>query len=161
MMQVLEKIPAHCQQLQVLVKSPTVGKPATFNKVSRLALAFLLESHLLFSFLSQVDSVIQETKNLMNEIAKLVTNCFVCATKVRRRCLSLVFFIAPFSLQFEIEFRNASFAPGGRPPSLNLLEPDMQGRSGSASGGGGGGDTSPWRRTSSRKSSHHKSTERV
>ena len=31
----------------------------------------------------QVDNVIQETKNLMNEIAKLVTACFVCATKVR------------------------------------------------------------------------------
>ncbi|VDN19336.1 unnamed protein product [Gongylonema pulchrum] len=29
---VLEKIPIHCQQLQVLVKSPTVGKPATFSK---------------------------------------------------------------------------------------------------------------------------------
>uniref|UniRef100_A0AC35TK90 Alpha-catulin n=1 Tax=Rhabditophanes sp. KR3021 TaxID=114890 RepID=A0AC35TK90_9BILA len=63
---VLERIPLHCQQLQVLVKSPTVGKGATFSKV---------------------DSVIQETKNLMNEIAKLVTACFVCATK------------------FEIEFR--------------------------------------------------------
>lgn len=61
MMNILERIPTHCQQLQVLVKSPTVGKPATFNKV---------------------DSVIQETKNLMNEIAKLVTSCFVCATKV-------------------------------------------------------------------------------
>ncbi|VDM96508.1 unnamed protein product [Thelazia callipaeda] len=66
---ILEKIPMHCQQLQVLVKSPTVGKPATFSKV---------------------DSVIQETKNLMNEIAKLVTSCFVCATK------------------FEIEFRGSS-----------------------------------------------------
>ncbi|MFH4975816.1 hypothetical protein AB6A40_002525 [Gnathostoma spinigerum] len=66
---VLEKIPIRCQQLQVLVKSPTVGKPATFSKV---------------------DSVIQETKNLMNEIAKLVTACFVCATK------------------FEIEFRGSS-----------------------------------------------------
>ncbi|CAG9533180.1 unnamed protein product [Cercopithifilaria johnstoni] len=65
---ILEKIPIHCQQLQVLVKSPTVGKPATFSKV---------------------DSVIQETKNLMNEIAKLVTACFVCATK------------------FEIEFHGA------------------------------------------------------
>lgn len=62
MLAVLESIPMHCQQLQVLVKSPTVGKQATFNKV---------------------DSVIQETKNLMNEIAKLVTSCFVCATKVR------------------------------------------------------------------------------
>ncbi|RCN50539.1 hypothetical protein ANCCAN_03393 [Ancylostoma caninum] len=57
---ILEKIPVHCQQLQVLVKSPTVGKSATFGKV---------------------DSVIQETKNLMNEIAKLVTSSFVCATK--------------------------------------------------------------------------------
>uniref|UniRef100_A0A0M3HP66 Alpha-catulin n=1 Tax=Ascaris lumbricoides TaxID=6252 RepID=A0A0M3HP66_ASCLU len=66
---ILEKIPIHCQQLQVLVKSPTVGKSATFSKV---------------------DSVIQETKNLMNEIAKLVTACFVCATK------------------YEIEFRGSS-----------------------------------------------------
>uniref|UniRef100_A0A0N4Z1P6 Alpha-catulin n=1 Tax=Parastrongyloides trichosuri TaxID=131310 RepID=A0A0N4Z1P6_PARTI len=68
---VLERIPLHCQQLQVLVKSPTVGKSATFGKV---------------------DSVIQETKNLMNEIAKLVTSCFVCATK------------------FEIEFRGTGSA---------------------------------------------------
>lgn len=30
---ILEKIPVHCQQLQVLVKSPTVGKSATFGKV--------------------------------------------------------------------------------------------------------------------------------
>ncbi|CAI4230958.1 unnamed protein product [Auanema sp. JU1783] len=57
---ILERIPVHCQQLQVMVKSPTVGKTATFGKV---------------------DSVIQETKNLMNEIAKLVTASFVCATK--------------------------------------------------------------------------------
>ncbi len=35
------------------------------------------------TFPSQVDGVIQETKNLMNEIAKLVTSCFLCATKVR------------------------------------------------------------------------------
>ncbi|KAF1770274.1 hypothetical protein GCK72_002092 [Caenorhabditis remanei] len=58
---ILERIPLHCQQLQVMVKSPTVGKTATFGKV---------------------DSVIQETKNLMNEIAKLVTASFVCATKM-------------------------------------------------------------------------------
>lgn len=31
---ILEKIPLHVQQLQLLVKSPTVGKSATFNKVS-------------------------------------------------------------------------------------------------------------------------------
>ncbi|KJH45286.1 hypothetical protein DICVIV_08662 [Dictyocaulus viviparus] len=62
---ILERIPVHCQQLQVLVKSPTVGKSATFGKV---------------------DSVIQETKNLMNEIAKLVTSSFVCATKAFQNC---------------------------------------------------------------------------
>jgi hypothetical protein len=51
---VLERIPTHYQQLQVLVKSPTVGKSQTFNKV---------------------DQVIGETKSLMNQIAKLVTVC--------------------------------------------------------------------------------------
>lgn len=35
---ILEKIPIHCQQLQVLVKSPTVGKSATFSKVILLFL---------------------------------------------------------------------------------------------------------------------------
>uniref|UniRef100_A0AC34QMN7 Alpha-catulin n=2 Tax=Panagrolaimus sp. JU765 TaxID=591449 RepID=A0AC34QMN7_9BILA len=70
---ILEKIPYHCQQLQVLVKSPTVGRTATFSKV---------------------DSVISETKALMNQIAKLVTACFVCATK------------------FEIEFRGTSTSRG-------------------------------------------------
>ncbi|CAD5208861.1 unnamed protein product [Bursaphelenchus xylophilus] len=69
LMSVLERIPQHYQQLQVLVKSPTVGKSATFSKV---------------------DLVISGTKSLMNEIAKLVTACFVCATK------------------FEIEFRGTS-----------------------------------------------------
>ncbi|CDW58164.1 BK channel interacting protein 2 [Trichuris trichiura] len=99
LLQTLERIPTHCQQLQVLVKSPTVGKLATFNKV---------------------DSVIQETKNLMNEIAKLVTSCFVCATK------------------FEIEFRS------GVVSSSRLLlhegsdyEPHRS------------GESSPWRRTPS------------
>ena len=29
-----------------------------------------------------MDSAIQETKNLMNIVAKVVTICFVCATKV-------------------------------------------------------------------------------
>lgn len=38
----------------------------------------------------QVDSVIQETKNLMNEIAKLVTACFVCATKVFKLLTAVV-----------------------------------------------------------------------
>ncbi|KAH7701047.1 Alpha-catulin, partial [Aphelenchoides avenae] len=70
---ILDRIPLHCQQLQVLVKSPTVGKSATFSKV---------------------DAVISETKSLMNEIAKLVTACFVCATK------------------FEIEFRAMSTSKG-------------------------------------------------
>ena len=36
----------------------------------------------LSGFSVQVDSAIQETKNLMNIVAKVVTTCFVCATKV-------------------------------------------------------------------------------
>ncbi|XP_064646308.1 alpha-catulin-like isoform X1 [Lineus longissimus] len=60
LMTYLDKIPAYCQHLQFTLKSPTFGKTATFNKV---------------------DSAIQETKNLMNAIAKVVTTCFICATK--------------------------------------------------------------------------------
>lgn len=56
----LDKVPTFVQQLQFTVKNPTVGKAATFTKV---------------------DNVIQETKNLMNVISKVVTTCFVCATK--------------------------------------------------------------------------------
>ncbi|KAJ8983269.1 hypothetical protein NQ317_007169 [Molorchus minor] len=47
--------------LQFTVKDHTVGKAATFTKV---------------------DNVIQETKNLMNVISKVVTTCFECETKV-------------------------------------------------------------------------------
>lgn len=56
----LDKVPTHVQQLQFTVKNPTVGKAATFIKV---------------------DSVIHETKNLMSVISKVVTTCFVCSTK--------------------------------------------------------------------------------
>ncbi|CAG5122756.1 unnamed protein product [Candidula unifasciata] len=56
----LERIPVCCHQLLTTLKSATFGKTATFNKV---------------------DSAIQETKNLMNVVAKVVTTCFVCATK--------------------------------------------------------------------------------
>ncbi|XP_076293574.1 alpha-catenin related isoform X2 [Lasioglossum baleicum] len=56
----LDRVPTYVQQLQFTVKNPTVGKAATFTKV---------------------DNVIQETKNLMNVISKVVTTCFDCATK--------------------------------------------------------------------------------
>lgn len=56
----LERIPACCQQLHSILRTQTSGKTATFNKV---------------------DNAIQETKNLMNIIAKVVTTSFVCATK--------------------------------------------------------------------------------
>ncbi|BFZ21985.1 hypothetical protein BsWGS_25024 [Bradybaena similaris] len=56
----LERIPVCCHQLLTTLKSATFGKTATFNKV---------------------DGAIQETKNLMNVVAKVVTTCFVCATK--------------------------------------------------------------------------------
>ncbi|XP_066937162.1 alpha-catulin isoform X9 [Macrobrachium rosenbergii] len=64
LMEHLDQIPTYVQQLQFTVKNPTVGKAATFTKV---------------------DNVIQETKNLMNVISKVVTTCFVCATKYELR----------------------------------------------------------------------------
>ena len=57
----LDKVPTYVQTLQFTVKDPTVGKAATFVKV---------------------DHVIQETKNLMNIISKVVSTCFDCANKV-------------------------------------------------------------------------------
>ena len=57
----LEKIPIYFKQLKGCLKQITIGKSATFNKV---------------------DCVIQETRNFMNLIAKLVTSCFLCSTKV-------------------------------------------------------------------------------
>ncbi|CAM1322062.1 CTNNAL1 (predicted) [Pycnogonum litorale] len=60
LLELLDKVPTYVQQLQFTVKNPTVGKAATFTKV---------------------DNVIQETKKLMNVISKVVTTCFVCATK--------------------------------------------------------------------------------
>lgn len=57
----LDQVPTHVQQLQFTVKNPTVGKAATFTKV---------------------DTVINATKTLMNVISKVVTTCFICATQV-------------------------------------------------------------------------------
>ena len=62
-MEHLDKVPSSVQQLQFLVKNPTVGKAATFTKV---------------------DTVIQETKLLMTIISKTVTTCFTSAQKVSR-----------------------------------------------------------------------------
>ncbi|XP_039440923.1 alpha-catulin isoform X4 [Culex pipiens pallens] len=57
----LDKVPTYVQTLQFTVKDPTVGKAATFVKV---------------------DHVINETKNLMNVISKVVSTCFECASKI-------------------------------------------------------------------------------
>lgn len=64
-------MPTFVQRLQFTVKDHTVGKAATFTKV---------------------DNVIQETKNLMNVISKVVTTCFECATKVSFNNFSLFSF---------------------------------------------------------------------
>ncbi|EFX76687.1 hypothetical protein DAPPUDRAFT_106828 [Daphnia pulex] len=53
----VDQIPTYVQQLQFTVKNPTVGKAATFTKV------------------------IQETKNCMNCVSKVVSTCFECANK--------------------------------------------------------------------------------
>lgn len=43
----------------------------------------------------KVDHVIQETKNLMNIISKVVSTCFDCANKVS--VMSFLYFIAPMT----------------------------------------------------------------
>ncbi|KAG5893500.1 hypothetical protein JTB14_031643 [Gonioctena quinquepunctata] len=87
----LDKVPTFVQRLQFTVKDHTVGKAATFTKV---------------------DNVIQETKNLMNVISKVVTTCFECATK------------------YKLEFRGAGTGTGR----------GSGGDGGSSSGGGASGD---------------------
>lgn len=57
----LERLPFNFKQLKNKLKQVTVGKTATFNKV---------------------DCVIQDTRDFMNLVAKIVTNCFLCCTKV-------------------------------------------------------------------------------
>ncbi|XP_077263601.1 alpha-catenin related isoform X5 [Temnothorax americanus] len=88
----LDRVPTYVQQLQFTVKNPTVGKAATFTKV---------------------DSVIQETKNLMNVISKVVATCFVCATK------------------YNLDFRGLSARGAGGSPYRG-------GEGGGADGDGGG-----------------------
>ncbi|CAH1372104.1 unnamed protein product [Tenebrio molitor] len=87
----LDKVPTFVQRLQFTVKDHTVGKAATFTKV---------------------DNVIQETKNLMNVISKVVTTCFECATK------------------YKLEFRGSGGGTGR----------GAGGDGGSSSGSGTGGD---------------------
>lgn len=85
----LDQVPTYVQQLQFTVKMPTVGKSATFSKV---------------------DSVINETKTLMNVISKVVTTCFVCATKVSlfggksRKPVKFSVFIPYLSYQSHTEY---------------------------------------------------------
>lgn len=57
----IDQVPTYVQQLQFAVKNVTVGKTATFTKV---------------------DNVINETKNLMSVITKVVAACLNCANKV-------------------------------------------------------------------------------
>ncbi|CAF3642728.1 unnamed protein product [Rotaria socialis] len=56
----LERIPLMCHQLKLKLKTPVSGKNSTFSKV---------------------DTVICETRDLMNAVARLCTNVFVCQSK--------------------------------------------------------------------------------
>lgn len=67
----LDKVPTYVQTLQFSVKDHTVGKQATFVKV---------------------DHVIQETKNLMNVISRVVSTCFSCASKVSDKKLHILLY---------------------------------------------------------------------
>ncbi|KAJ1525956.1 hypothetical protein ONE63_009141 [Megalurothrips usitatus] len=95
----LDRVPTYVQQLQFTVKNSTVGKAATFTKV---------------------DNVIHETKNLMNVISKVVTTCFVCATK------------------YNLDFRGLS-AHGSSGSPYREDEGVGSGAGGEGKGGGSGG----------------------
>lgn len=64
----IDQVPNYVQQLQFAVKNVTVGKTATFTKV---------------------DSVIQESKSLMQVITRVVAACMNCANKVCAQGLSI------------------------------------------------------------------------
>lgn len=78
-------MPTYVQTLQFTVKDPTVGKAATFVKV---------------------DHVIQETKNLMNVISKVVSTCFDCANKVRYAAKENFMILSNFIIYSFIFFQN-------------------------------------------------------
>lgn len=59
----LDRLPARCQQLHNCLRQVSLGKAATFAKV---------------------DHVIQDVKDTMSLVTKLVTACFICNTKVGR-----------------------------------------------------------------------------
>ena len=83
----MDQIPTYVQQLQFSVKNPTVGKAATFTKV---------------------DAVIQETKNAMNCVSKVVATCFECANKVANLIIHSFFlsleFLKNALLNFSLEY---------------------------------------------------------
>ncbi|GAB6031139.1 myosin 3, variant 4 [Chamberlinius hualienensis] len=89
LLEYLDKVPTFVQQLQFTVKNPTVGKAATFTKV---------------------DNVIQETKNLMNVISKVVTTCFVCATKFNIGFPDVIIPSAIGNSNNEVDYRALSLA---------------------------------------------------
>ncbi|KRZ42849.1 Alpha-catulin [Trichinella pseudospiralis] len=119
LLQTLERIPTHCQQLQVLVKSPTVGKLATFNKVCCKNIAAAMNSKL-----------------FVEEVAML--NLWL--NKVFRMCAFYTGLTGSVSCKstFEIEFRSGAIS------SSRLLLSDGTDYDTHRSG-----DSSPWRRTPS------------
>uniref|UniRef100_A0AAR5Q4D0 Alpha-catulin n=1 Tax=Dendroctonus ponderosae TaxID=77166 RepID=A0AAR5Q4D0_DENPD len=105
----LDKVPTFVQRLQFTVKDHTVGKAATFTKV---------------------DNVIQETKNLMNVISKVVTVCFECATKLNLPG-NPGFLNNHDDYQYKLEFRGSGSGTGR----------GMGGEGGPSSGGAASGDS--------------------
>ncbi|KAF0300210.1 Alpha-catulin [Amphibalanus amphitrite] len=108
LLEYLDQIPTHVQQLQFAVKTPTVGKAATFTKV---------------------DNVIQDTKSAMNVISRVVNICFACASKYE---VSL-----PGPVEYNLDFRGLSpRGPSASPYRGSEGADDVLG-SGSAGGSGG------------------------
>jgi len=68
-----------CHQLKLKLKTPASGKNSTFSKVNYYYnIQFIFYTNISI----QVDTVICQTRDLMNAVTRLCTTVFVCQTKV-------------------------------------------------------------------------------
>ena len=95
-----DHVPKHCHQLQMLIQSPTVGKAATFNKV---------------------DSIIRETRQIVQLIVKVVQLCFANANK------------------YNLDFSHITLEGHKAGGYVGVADEQPFGSSGGGGGGGGGG----------------------
>lgn len=104
LMAIADHVPKHCHQLQMLIQINAVGKAAVFNKV---------------------DSIVKETRQIVQLIVKVVQICFTNANK--------------YNLDFSHITLEGSKAATSSGNFSGLADDQPFGSSGGGGGGGGGG----------------------